>query len=59
MKSLGEFYDHEDLATLKAFIRVELDRQARFNYPETGNSTQGMNMGQIIQIAMRIRNLTQ
>lgn len=59
MKSLGEFYDQEDLATLKAFIRVELDRQARFTYPTTGNSTSGMNMGQIIQIAMRIRNLTQ
>jgi len=38
---------------------VELDRQAKFNYPGTENHTSGMNMGQIIQIAMRIRNLTQ
>lgn len=48
MTSLGESYDQDDLATLKAFVRVELDRQARFTYPDSENTTSGMNMGQII-----------
>jgi hypothetical protein len=47
MSSLGESYDQEDLATLKKFVRVELDRQANFSYG-SGNQTSGMNMGQII-----------
>ena len=45
MQSLGESYDQEDLAILKDFVRSELDRQARFKYPMSGNATSGMNMG--------------
>lgn len=59
MSTLGEHYDYDDLAVLKAFVRVELDRQSLFKYPTSQNSTSGMNMGQIIQIALRIRNITQ
>jgi len=58
MASLGESYDPDDLSTLKAFIKVELDAQSKFTYSESGNQTSGMNMGQIIQIALRIRNIT-
>ena len=47
------------MVTLKNFIKVELDRQATFTYPESGNATSGMNMGQIIKIALRIRSLLQ
>jgi hypothetical protein len=45
LTALRESYDLEDLATLKNFIRVELDAQARFNFPNSENSTSGMNMG--------------
>jgi len=39
---------------------TELEGQAKFKYPSaTGHSTQGMNMGQITQIAFELRNITQ
>lgn len=59
MQSLSENYDQEDLQMLKTFVKVELDRQSRFMYPDSTNTTSGMNMGQIIQIALKIRNITQ
>ena len=37
---------------------MELDAQAKFNFP-SGSHTAGMNMGQIIQIAFELRNITQ
>jgi len=48
MTSLKDSYDQEDLAILKAFIRVELDAQKYFDFPNSTNRTSGMNMGQII-----------
>jgi len=59
LEQLGTSFDPDDLATLKHFVKVELDRQAVFTYPETKNTASGMNMGQIIKIALRIRNITQ
>jgi len=55
MTGLRESYDVEDLDTLKRFVRVELDGQAKFHFPNSANFTSGMNMGQIIQIAQAIR----
>jgi hypothetical protein len=48
MTGLRESYDQEDLATLKRFVKVELEGQAKFNFPNSENWTSGMNMGQII-----------
>lgn len=58
MNSLKETFDAEDLQTLKKFVTIELDGQSRFNYP-SDRKTSGMNMGQIIQIAIELRILTQ
>ena len=57
LNSLKEAFDQDDLATLKKFVGTELDAQANFNYP-SGHVTSGMNMGQIIQIAFELRNIT-
>lgn len=44
LNALRESYDSEDIATLKAFILVELEGQKDFNFP-SGHRTNGMNMG--------------
>jgi len=58
LNSLKESFDQEDLATLKAFVKTELGGETAFSYP-SGLKTSGMNMGQIIQIAFELRNITQ
>ena len=58
LNSLKDNFDSDDVATLKAFILVELDGQKDFLFP-SGNKTSGMNMGQITQIAFELKNLTQ
>lgn len=45
MTVLKDGYDPADLITLKNFIRVELDAQKWFYFPNTCNRTSGMNMG--------------
>ena len=56
MNSLKDSFDGEDVATLKAFIFVELEGQKDFNFPSE-RRTSGMNMGQITQIAFELKNL--
>lgn len=58
LNSLKEAFDVEDLATLKNFVKIELGGDTGFNFP-SGFKTAGMNMGQIIQIAFELRNITQ
>lgn len=58
LNSLKEAFDLDDLTTLKNFVRKELDEQAIFRF-DSSNKTSGMNMGQIIQIALELRNITQ
>lgn len=58
LNSLKETFDAEDLATLKAFVKYELGGDTAFKFP-SGFKTSGMNMGQIIQIAFELRNITQ
>jgi hypothetical protein len=43
---------------MKQFVTVELEAQSKFIYPSE-RKTSGMNMGQIVQIAFELRNLTQ
>ena len=57
LNSLKESFDQEDLHTLKTFVKIELGGDTAFNYP-SGFKTSGMNMGQIIQIAFELRNIT-
>lgn len=59
MEKLSESYDAEDEVILMNFIKKELEGQATFTYPESGNTASGMNMGQIIKIALRLRSLLQ
>lgn len=47
LNSLKEAFDLNDLATLKDFVKTELDAQEHFTF-ESGRQTSGMNMGQII-----------
>lgn len=47
LNSLKEAFDLNDLATLKEFVKTELEAQEHFNF-ESGRRTSGMNMGQII-----------
>lgn len=47
LNSLKEAFDMNDLATLKDFVKNELEAQEHFNY-DSGRRTSGMNMGQII-----------
>ena len=58
LNALKESFDHEDLTTLKNFVKRELGGDTSFKYP-SGFKTSGMNMGQIIQIAFELRNITQ
>ena len=59
LNSLKEAFDADDLTTLKAFVKRELGKQdTAFSFP-SGFKTAGMNMGQIIQIAFELRNITQ
>jgi hypothetical protein len=44
LNALKEYFDAEDVATLKAFIQVELVSQKEFEFP-SGHKTSGMNMG--------------
>lgn len=44
--------------TLKTFVKTELGCDSSFNFP-SGFKTAGMNMGQIIQIAFELRDITQ
>ena len=48
----------QDLAVMKKFVIVELEENREFNFP-SGKTTSNMNMGQIIQIAFELRNITQ
>lgn len=47
LNSLKEAFDLSDLATLKDFVKTELEAQEHFNF-DSGRKTSGMNMGQII-----------
>lgn len=58
LNSLKEAFDYDDLSTLKNFVKKELTAQSHFNFT-SGHHTSGMNMGQIIQIAFELRNITQ
>ena len=58
LNALKESFDNEDLSTLKNFVKRELGGDTSFKYP-SGFKTSGMNMGQIIQIAFELRNITQ
>lgn len=58
MNALKDSFDTEDIRVLKQFVLRELDRQVHFEY-ESQRTTAGMNMGQIIQIALELRNITQ
>jgi len=51
-------FEQADLDKLKAFILVELEGQARFEFP-SGRTCSGPNMGQITQIAFELRNIIQ
>jgi|LakMenEpi03Aug12_release.lakeMendotaPanAssembly.Ray.scaffolds.fasta_scaffold4244998_1 hypothetical protein len=57
LNELKEYFDEQDIKTLKEFILVELEGQAHFRYP-SGKRTSGMNMAQITKIAFELRNLT-
>lgn len=58
LNSLKEAFDAQDLATLKEFVRTELVDSENYRFV-SGRQTSGMNMGQIIQIAFELRNITQ
>jgi len=58
LNALKESFDVEDIATLKAFIMVELEGQKDFNFP-SGYKTSGVNMGQITKMAIELRIMTQ
>lgn len=58
LNTLRESFDMEDIRVLKQFVQRELDRQMDFIY-SSNRKTTGMNMGQIIQMAIELRNLTQ
>ena len=58
LNALKESFDQDDLSTLKNFVKRELGGDTSFKYP-SGFKTSGMNMGQIIQIAFELRNITQ
>ena len=58
LNSLKEAFDHDDVQTLKNFVKIELGCDSSFKYP-SGFKTAGMNMGQIIQIAFELRDITQ
>ena len=58
LNSLKDSFDQQDLAVMKKFVIVELEENREFNFP-SGKSTSNMNMGQIIQIAFELRNITQ
>jgi len=57
LNALKDSFDGEDIRVLKQFVVVELDRQLTFEF-ESHRKTAGMNMGQIIQIALELRNIT-
>lgn len=58
LNAMKENFDQEDVKILKEFVTVELDAQARFEFPSM-RSCSGPNMGQITQIAFELKNLTQ
>lgn len=58
LNSMKENFEHDDIQKLKEFILVELEGQAKFEFP-SGRTCSGPNMGQITQIAFELRNITQ
>ena len=55
---IREAYDDEDLETMKNFVREELEADTNFHYP-SGKLTSRMNLGQIIKIALELRQHTE
>jgi len=47
LNSLKETFDQQDLATLKEFVKQELEAQEFFKF-DSGRRASGTNMGQII-----------
>jgi len=58
LNAMKENFEQEDVQKLKEFVFVELEGQAKFEFP-SGRTCSGPNMGQITQIAFELRNLTQ
>lgn len=55
---IREAFDEDDLETMKNFVQVELEADNNFYYP-SGKVTSRMNLGQIVQIALELRKITQ
>lgn len=58
LNAIKEAFDAEDVQTLKDFVQYELQTNPEFEFP-SGLRTSATNMGQVIQIAFELRNLTQ
>ena len=58
LNAIKEAFDSEDVQTLKDFVQFELQENQEFEFP-SGLRTSATNMGQVIQIAFELRNLTQ
>ncbi len=55
---MRESFDEEDLETMKTFVRDELESDTNFHYT-SGRVCSRMNLGQIVKIAIELRNITQ
>ncbi len=55
---MREAFDEEDLETMKTFVRDELESDTNFHYT-SGRVCSRMNLGQIVKIAIELRNITQ
>ena len=55
---IREAFDEQDLETMKAFVKEELEADTDFHYP-SGRTTSRMNLGQIIKIACVLKHETQ
>ena len=53
---LKDCFDQEDLSTLQNFVKTELGGDTNFKFL-SGSKTSGMNIGQIVQIAIDVRNM--
>ena len=58
LNTIRATYDEDDLETMKAFVKTELENDMNFYYP-SGRTTSRMNLGQIIKIAIELRTITQ
>ncbi len=58
LNAIKEAFDAEDIQLLKEFVQTELQERPEFQFP-SGLRTSATNMGQVIQIAFELRNLTQ